>query len=129
MWAQVGERVEKIRKGLNLSKAQFGKMIGVSGQYIGMIERGSGLSVDSIVKICYTAGVSADYILFGMIDPAQDLVTTASLCGLSHEQIQIALDIIKKVAQFVNTEDGNEALIREVASQQHMCKASNEMPK
>jgi len=129
VWAQVGERVERIRKELKLSKAQFGKMIGVSGQYIGLVERGTtGLSVDSIVKICISTGVTADYILFGVIDPTKDAATTAALHGLSPEQIQIALDIIKKVAQFVNTEDGNEALIQEVASQQQIREKLNEKP-
>jgi len=126
MWAQIGERVKKIRKDRNLSKTQFGKILGVSGQYVGMVERGTqNLSVDLIVKICHDTGVSADYILFGVIDPAQDPATTAALHGLSHEQIQIALDIIKKVAQFVNVEDGNESLIQEVASQQRAFQMNN----
>lgn len=121
IWAQVGKRVERVRKECSLSRSQFGEMVGVSGQYIGAVERGAtGLSVNSIVRICNSTGVTADYILFGVIDPTQDAATTAALHGLSPEQIQIALDIIKKVAQFVNTEDGNEALIREVASQQQV---------
>lgn len=119
--AQIGERIERIRKELGLSKTQFGKMIGISGQYIGMVERGRyGLSVESIIKIYKATGCSADYILFGTIDSVQDPDTAASLYGLSSEQIQIALDIIKRVAQFINTENGNEALIQEVLSQQRM---------
>ena len=118
MWKQVGERVERLRRDRKLSKAQFGRLIGVSGQYVGRIERGAhGLSVDSIVKICNAAEVSADYILFGMTDPRRDTATITALSGLSYEQIKIALDVIRGVAQFVYTEDGNEVLIREVARQ------------
>ena len=121
VWTQVGERVERLRKELGMSRAQFGKLIGVTGQCIGMTERGvCGLSVGSVVKLCHATGVSADYILFGAIDPASDPATTASLRGLSHEQLRIALDIIKKVAEFVNTEDGNEALIQEIASRRRV---------
>lgn len=119
-WTQVGERIVKIRKDRRLSQAQFGQMIGISGQYIGMVEKGAhGLSVESIVKICDATGFSADYILFGTIAPVQYSDTITALYGLSHEQIQIVLDIVKKVAQLINTEDGNEALIQEVVSQQH----------
>lgn len=119
LWKNVGERVEKLRKERNLSKSQFGKMIGVSGQYVGMIEKGTNsISVKSIVKICDMTGVSADYILFGTITPNQDITVAASLHNLSNEQIQIALDIIKKIARFINTNGGNEALIQEVLAQQ-----------
>lgn len=117
MWVEVGKRVERIRKNLNLSKSKFGKMIGVSGQYIGKVEKGAGLSAELIVNICRATGTTADYILFGTVYHVQDQAMVVTLCGLSTEQINIALDIIKKVAQFINTEDGNELLIREVASQ------------
>ena len=119
MWTQVGERVERMRKDRRLSRMQFGEMIGVSGRYIGMVERGTNrLSVDSVVKICHSMNVTADYLLFGVVHPAHDKATSAALYGISHEQIQIALDIVKRVAQLVNTEDGNEALIQEIVKQQ-----------
>jgi transcriptional regulator with XRE-family HTH domain len=116
MRKQVGDRVKKLRTDRNLSKAQFGEIIGVSGQYVGMIEKGSGLSAEVIVNICREIGVSADYILFGNTDPA---AVTFQLKGLTHEQIDLALDILKRVAQMVKTEDGNEALIQEVLRQQN----------
>ena len=115
MWAQVGARVENIRTNRNLSKAQFGKMIGVSGQYVGKIEKGTSISAESIVNICNTMGVSADYILFGNINQAESI----SLKGMTAEQMGIALDIIKRVAEMVHTKDGNEALIQEVLRQQN----------
>jgi transcriptional regulator with XRE-family HTH domain len=113
---QVGDRVKGLRTERNLSKAQFGEMMGVSGQYVGMIEKGSGLSADVVVNICREFGISADYLLFGNIDPA---AATVQLKGLTHEQIDLALDILKRVAHMVKTEDGNEALIQEVLRQQN----------
>jgi len=116
MWQKIGERLEQIRMGLNMSKVQFGKMVGVTGQHLGMVEKGKRrLSVEVIARICQTTGVSADYLLLGIVNPMNDPETTAALSGLSQEQIIIALDIIKRVAEFVNTEGGNEALIQEVS--------------
>lgn len=117
MWSKVGERVAKIRTDRNLSKAQFGEMIGVSGQYVGMIEKGTGISTESVVKICKTMNVSADFILFGSINP---MSITDSLKGLTPEQIGLAIDILKRVVQMVHMEDGNEALIQEAQRQQDM---------
>jgi len=118
VWAQIGARIEGLRSGHHMSKAQFAKAIGVSGQYIGMVEKGKcHLSVNLVEKICRSTGASADFILFGNIEPGGDQLTIAALSGLSNEQIEIALDIIKKIAALINTEGGNEALIREVAYQ------------
>jgi len=117
MWIQVGERIGKLRRNRNLSRAQFGKIIGYSEQYVGKIERGvHGISGNAIARICSETGASADYLLFGIVDPSD---TVSALCGLSHEQIDIALDILKRLANLINTEDGNNALIREILLQQH----------
>lgn len=117
-WTQIGARVEKVRRDRNLSRTQFGELMGVSARHIGRIEKGAnGLSVDLVMKMCHAMDVTSDYILFGASGLTQDKATAAALYGLSHEQIQIALDIIKRVAQFVNTEDGNEALIQEIVKQ------------
>jgi len=117
IWMQVGERIEKLRQERKLTKAQFGRLIGLSVHDVEMVAKGRKvLSGDVIARICDRFGISADYIMFGTIDPYSDPATTAAVSGLSHEQLQIALDIIKKVAEFVNTNGGNEALIQEIAS-------------
>ncbi|MCL2342631.1 MAG: helix-turn-helix domain-containing protein [Firmicutes bacterium] len=91
-------------------------MIGISSQYVGMIERGAqGLSVNVIMSICKKTGASADYILFGKSDSTAMI---SSFSGLSSEQVHIAFDMLSRVAAFVNTTDGNERMIQEVARQQ-----------
>jgi transcriptional regulator with XRE-family HTH domain len=119
MWKQVGSRITKVRTERNLSKERFGEMLGVSGQHIGRIERGKQkLSAEMVVQICGIAGVSADYILFGVDEPAYAPETLSALSEMTPEQFQIAIDIIKKVAMLINTKNGNEALIQEVLRQQ-----------
>lgn len=130
-WAIIGERIEKLRNKHNLSRGQFGKMIGISAQHLGLVEKGTrGLSVNSIVSLCTEMDVSADYILFG-----NDLIESLSLGELgelSSEQIEIILDIIKKIVQFANSEDGNEMLIQELLRQRQSSTAqgvANILPK
>ena len=111
-WENVGKRVRELRNERNLSQTEFGNMLGISGQYFGKIERGKmNISANLIVKICDITEVSADYILFGIIEPNR---IAEALDGLSKEQIQIVLEIIKKVANFIITDGGNEALIQKV---------------
>lgn len=112
---EVGKRIESIRNDLGMSKTKFADMIGVSGQYLGTVEKGiNGFSVEIITNICEKTGASADYILLGINDPFQKFAGDPLFSGLSQEQIQIAFDIMKKVATFIKTEDGNEALIQEI---------------
>ena len=113
----IGERIAHLRKDSNMSMAQFGKMVGISGQHLGMVEKGiTGLSIDTTMQICEKTGASADFVLFGINDPISEVAKIVSTVGLSKEQLQITLDIVKKVADFVSTENGNEALVREVLS-------------
>lgn len=118
MWEQqVGERIMNLREGRNLTRAQFGDLIGLSAQHVGKIERGSqSITVMTVAKICGATGVSSDYIIFGSINPT---AAAEALKGLSSEQIQITLEIAMKVAQFLNTANGNHTLIQEVLCRQH----------
>ena len=116
MWKEVGERIGTLRRERKLTMAQLGKMIGVSGQYVGKIERGAHrLRVDLIANICKSTGVSADYIIFGITDHS---ATVAVLGELSPTQIEIGFDILKRLAQMINTEYGNEVLIQEILRRQ-----------
>lgn len=65
-----GKRIRYIRENeLNLNKTKMGKLIGVSSQFLGLVEEGRGnLVYKSIRKLKEISGHSADYILFGMDD-------------------------------------------------------------
>lgn len=62
----MGMRIQQARKTANLTQMQFAEKIGVSTQYISDLERGIvGCSTATLIKICDTLSVSADYILRG----------------------------------------------------------------
>jgi transcriptional regulator with XRE-family HTH domain len=119
----VGQRIKKLRLERKMSRDDFALMVGISGQHLGLVEKGkNGLSLSTMVNICDTTGASADYILFGAVDSAQEVAAIAAIDGLSCEQIEIGLDIIKKLAQLINTEGGNEVLIQELMRRQLLAK-------
>ena len=44
---EIGLRIKNIRLNMNMTKQKMADLLGISGQYLGMIERGEGpLSVD-----------------------------------------------------------------------------------
>ncbi len=101
-WKQIGERIEKVRKQNALSLRLLGEITGISGQYLGQVEKGKGgLSVESVVQLCNTMNVSADYLLFG-----RGLTAGGVVDGLSAEQIDITLEIARRVTYFVNSRGG-----------------------
>jgi len=117
MWKrEVGERIGQLRKERDLSRAKFGALTGLSERHIGNIERGHhSISGATIAKICSATGASADYVIFGTADTTS-MIT--ALCGLSHEQVQVVLDISMRVIKFLGTRGGNNALVQEVFRRQ-----------
>lgn len=97
-----GLRIKRIReKELKMKKSELGKRIGVSGQFLGLVEDGKGnLMYKSLKKLKDLSGHSADYILYGIDD---DAINEAKIClnKFSGEQIILALDTIKEIALFL----------------------------
>lgn len=53
---EIGRRIELVRKELSLTKEKFAKNIGITPQYLGVIEKGdSALSYDKLEKLCITS--------------------------------------------------------------------------
>ena len=96
-----GKRIKSIRENeLKLSKTQLAREIGVSSQFLGLVEVGRGnLVYESIRRLRNISGHSADYILYGL-DDSTIKKTKALLSDYSEQQIIHALDIIKDLTLF-----------------------------
>ena len=111
----VGERLKNLRREHNWTRAEAGNLLGISEQQLGRIERGSRhITVETLDKVCELTGASADYILRGIVDPVHKV---AAVNGLSNEQVQVTLDIAMNVIRFINTKNGNNALLKEAFRQ------------
>ena len=98
---EIGLRVKNIRLNMNMTKQKMADLLGISGQYLGMIERGEGtLSVDKLKILCDMTGLSADYILFGK-DSSLPMEVKNSLSEYSDEQISAGLEALEKFALFL----------------------------
>ncbi len=97
-----GKRIKYIRENeLNMNKTQLAKEIGVSGQFLGLVEDGKGnLVYKSIKKLKNLSGHSADYILYGLDDSTIEK-TKKCLQNYSETQITNALQTIRELAIFL----------------------------
>ena len=101
MKREIGKRIQNIRENMNLTKEAFAKEIGISGQYLGLVEHGKNyLSTEKLKVLCDFTNLSADYILFGK-NPASIKEFSNLLSGFTDEQIDLACKTIKDIAIFI----------------------------
>ena len=97
-----GKRIKYIRENeLHMNKTQLAKEIGISSQFLGLVEEGRwNLVYISILKIRDLSGNSADYILYGLDDKIINK-TKELLSTYSDKEIETAMNIIKDIAIFI----------------------------
>ena len=97
-----GKRIKAIRENeLQMNKTQLAKKIGVSGQFLGLVEDGKGnLVYKSIKKLKDLSGHSADYILYGL-DDSMISQTKQCLEKYSENQIINTIEFIKQISIFI----------------------------
>lgn len=95
---EIGLRIKKLREERHLTKEAFAKKLGISGQYLGIIERGQNcLSVEKLKKLCDFTNQSSDYILFGK-EYTFDSSVKDTLSDLSDEDIKTCCEALEKLA-------------------------------
>ena len=97
-----GKRIKYIRENeLHMNKTQLAKEIGISSQFLGLVEEGRGnLVYRSIRKLRDLSGHSADYILYGLDDTIINK-TKELLSTYSDKEIETAMNIIKDISIFI----------------------------
>mgnify|MGYP004625440317 FL=1 len=99
-----GKRIKNIRENeLKLNKSDLAKQIGISSQFLGLVEYGKGnLSYRSIKLLRDLSGHSSDYILFGLDD---DILknTKIFLQRYDEKELMGALDMLKEIAYILHT--------------------------
>ena len=115
IWEEIGRRIKNLRCDKNLTQAKFAELVGLSMQHVEQVEKGKPLSVEQILAICKKTNVTMDYVVCGNVDPLANL---DFLNDLSADQINISLDILKRVADLVKSKNGNNLLIKELMRSQ-----------
>ncbi|MBQ9032137.1 MAG: helix-turn-helix transcriptional regulator [Parasporobacterium sp.] len=86
----IGSRIKKSREIAGLTQERLADLIDVSVQYISDLERGVvGASLSTIIRICETLHVSADFILMGREPQGSASSEYSRLDYLSSEQKEV----------------------------------------
>jgi len=94
----VGKRIREIRENMGMTKEKFAKLLGISGQYLGVVEHGkSYLSIEKLKILCDLTNSSSDYILFGK-DNDIIINTQEVLSEFSNEQIEAGCEALQKLS-------------------------------
>ena len=66
LFLQIGERIRTARKSAGMTQDKLAELINKTVQYVSDVERGvTGPSIPSLICICRTLCISADYLLLG----------------------------------------------------------------
>ena len=97
-----GKRIKAIRENeLRLNKTDLAKQIGISSQFLGLVEEGKGNLVYRSIKLLRdVSGHSADYILYGLDDNVLDKTKTY-FEEYSEEEIIEALNTLKSLSNLL----------------------------
>jgi transcriptional regulator with XRE-family HTH domain len=101
MKEEIGLRIKQIRIQKHMTKEAFAKELGISGQFLGIIERGNScLSIEKLERLCDFTGLSADYILFGKErNAANDLKNLVST--LNNDELEAAYKFLNEVSVII----------------------------
>ena len=87
-----------------MNKTQLAREIGVSSQFLGLVENGKGnLVYKSLKKLRNLSGHSSDYILFG-IDDNSISETKKLLEQYSEMEISEAMKLLNNIAIFIKNQ-------------------------
>lgn len=101
MKEEIGKRIKEIRENMHMTKEDFAKLLGVSGQYLGVVERGkSCLSVEKLQILCNISNLSADYILFGKNSSIKE-TTKDILSNFTNAEIENGCNALIELANFI----------------------------
>ena len=98
---QMGQRIRQIRNEMDMTKDALAKAMGVTGQFLGVVEAGrSAISYEKLKKLCELSGYTSDYILFGK-DMEMLNETKALFLEYNEEQVEDACEILKRMSKIV----------------------------
>ena len=87
-YKDLGARIRTIRRQKPLTQEELAEQAGISASFLGHIERGTRIaSLDTLVALCNTLGVTPDYLLAASLTLDDD----ASVAGMSeHERAKLS---------------------------------------
>ena len=98
----IGENIRTARKSKNLTIDTLSELVGISPSFLGTLERGeSSLSIETLISVCKTLGVSSDSIILDQepspasaVADKKDTIMTL-LNNATEDELSFLIDYVK----------------------------------
>lgn len=104
-YKKIGQRIQKERLRLGLSREKIAEILNLSANFIGQIERGEKkMSLATMVKISECLRVSIDYLIYGKDTEAENInddELTNLIRKCSKLERSLILDIVKSIIPYI----------------------------
>ncbi len=101
----IGEKIREERKKIGMTQEDLAEKVGISVNFVSLIENGKNMSLDTMIRIANTFNVSVDYLLNDSMNINTDNITAQinhSLGSLTTEEKLYFLNMIKQYKQLKN---------------------------
>ena len=101
---QIGANIQQAREHMSYTQEHLSEMVGMTPNHLSAIERGvSGVSLESLQKICLALDVSADAILFGDTDGDDEAaMLTRQIMELTPESREKVKKILREIVELLH---------------------------
>lgn len=100
----MGIRVREYREKLNYTMEEFAEKLDISPRFVSDIELGKkGMSIDTLIKMCELLSVSADYLIWGKGEKAENNISELT-AELSEDEMKHAEDLIRTFVKAISEE-------------------------
>lgn len=100
----IGKRVREYREKFGYTREQFAEKLDISVKFASDIELGKkGMSIDTLIKICELLSVSADYLIWGKGEKAENNIAELT-ARLDEDEIKHAEDLMRTFVKAVSEE-------------------------
>ena len=91
----IGQRIREKRESLGYSREYVAEQAEMSPSFLADVELGvKGFSASTLIKLCRTLGLSADYILFGSQSTFDFFKAAELLSGLDPKYLPLVEDLL-----------------------------------
>lgn len=100
----MGTRVREYRERLNYTMEEFAEKLDITPRFVSDIELGKkGMSIDTLIKMCALLSVSADYLIWGKGEKAENNIS-ALTAELSEDEMKHAEDLMRTFVKAISEE-------------------------
>ena len=104
-YAKVGRKIREERRKLGWTQEKLAESVGISVNFLSLIENGRNMSLETMINFSKAFGVSVDYLLSDVLEIKTDNITDQINSNLSELTFEERLFFLNMIKQYRAIED------------------------